>query len=247
LEPAGGEAMNEFAKAIQWIFSASNWKQVNLGTGIAGALAYHLELSAISLAIAAAIAIPAGLVVGHLRRGKVLASSVATIGRAVPSFALLVLAFIVISNKWPSLGFSMLPTIIALTVLAIPPILVNTYVGIEGVDVATVDAARGMGMSGTQLLTKLEIPLGAALIMAGVRTSAVTVVASATLAGFAGGGGLGVFLYEGFAQQGQEQVLLGGAILVALLAIITEALFGALERAVAPRTESGRKGHRLLG
>lgn len=234
--------MNQFVHAVHWILTGSNWSRVQLGSGIGGQLGYHVELSAISLAVAAAIAVPVGMAVGHARRGQFATVSIANVGRAIPSFALLVLAFIVVSNVRPSLGFSMLPTAIALVVLAIPPILINTYVGIEGVDAATVEAARGMGLSPGQVLIDIEVPLAAPLIMAGLRTSAVAVVATATLAGFAGGGGLGVFLYLGFAQAGQEQILIGGAILVALLAIATDVLFALLERAVTPRTRSSRKG-----
>ena len=233
--------MNQFVHAIQWICTASNWSQVQLGSGIGGQLGYHVELSAISLGIAAAVAVPVGMTVGHTRRGQFATVSIANIGRAIPSFALLVLAFIVVSNLRPSLGFSMLPTVIALVVLAIPPILINTYVGVEGVDASTVEAARGMGLSPRQVLVDIEVPLAAPLIMAGLRTSAVAVVATATLAGFAGGGGLGVFLYLGFAQPGQEQILIGGAILVAVLAILTDLLFAVLERAVTPKTRSTRK------
>jgi len=239
--------MHQFVQALDWIFTGSNWDQVNFGTGIRGQLAYHVELSLISLVIATAIAIPVGLVVGHKRRGQFLAVSVANLGRAIPSFALLVLAFIVVSNLWPSLGFSMLPTTIALVLLAIPPILTNTYVGIQAVDADTVEAARGMGLSERQVLFRLEVPLAAPLIMAGLRTSAVTVVATATLAGFAGGGGLGVFLYLGFTQQGQQHILIGGAMLVAALAILTEVVFGGFERLVTPRTHSGRRTRKAQG
>lgn len=234
--------MNQLVDAVHWILTASNWSQVQLGSGIGGQLVYHVELSAISLLIAAAVAVPVGVVVGHTRRGEFAAVSISNIGRAIPSFALLVLAFIVVSNVRPSLGFSMVPTVIALVVLAIPPILINTCVGIEGVDADTVEAARGMGLTARQVLTDVEMPLAAPLIMAGIRTSAVTVVATATLAGFAGGGGLGVFLYLGFAQQGQEQILIGGAILVALLAILTDVLFALLERAVTPRVRARHSG-----
>jgi osmoprotectant transport system permease protein len=233
--------MNQFVRAIHWIFTASNWDEVNFQVGIRSQLVYHVELSVISLAIAAAIAVPTGLLVGHKRRGQFLAVSVANVGRAIPSFALVVLAFIVIGNLRPSLQFSMLPTIVALVLLAIPPILTNSYVGVQAVDADTVEAARGMGLSEWQVLTRLEMPLAAPLIMAGLRTSAVTVVATGTLAGFVGGGGLGVFLYNGFAQQGQEQQIIGGAILVAALAILTELLFAGLERVVTPRTRSRRK------
>ena len=232
--------MNELVKAIHWIFTASNWNEVNFQAGIRSQLLYHVELAAISLAVAAAVAVPAGLLVGHRRRGQFLAVSIANVGRAIPSFALVVLAFIVIGNIRPSLQFSMAPTIVALVLLAIPPILTNTYVGVQGVDPDAVEAARGMGLSEWQVLTGLEVPLAAPLIMAGLRTSAVTVVATATLAGFVGGGGLGVFLYNGFAQQGQEQQLIGGAILVAVLAVLTEVGFAGLERVVTPRTRSGR-------
>ena len=182
------------------------------------------------------------MLVGHKRRGEFLAVSVANVGRAVPSFAIVVLLFILAGNVAPHLQFSMLPTMIALVLLVIPPILTNTYVGIQGVDRDIVEAARGMGLSEWQVLLQLEMPLAAPLIMAGLRTAAVTVVATATLAAFVGGGGLGVFLYAGFAQQGQERVLIGGAILVAVLAVLTEVLFSGLERLVTPRTRSGRKG-----
>ncbi len=234
--------MNDFVRAIHWIFTASNWNEVNFQAGIREQLLYHVELSAISVGVAAALAVPVGVLVGHLRKGQFLAVSIANVGRAIPSFALLVLAFIVISNSWPSLGFTMLPTAIALVLLAIPPILTNTYIGIQSVDPDTVEAARGMGLSEWQIVSRLELPLSAPLIMAGLRTSAVTVVATATLAGFAGGGGLGVFLHSGFAQQGQEQQLIGGAMLVAALALLTEVLFAGLERAVTPSTRSRQDG-----
>jgi osmoprotectant transport system permease protein len=233
--------MQEFARAIHWIFTASNWDQVNFQAGIRSQLVYHVELSAISLAVAAAIAVPVGLAVGHKRRGQFVAVSVANVGRAIPSFALVVLAFIVVGNLDRHLQFTMLPTIIALVLLAIPPILTNTYVGIQSVDPDTVEAARGMGLSEGQVLSRLELPLAAPLIMAGLRTSAVAVVATATLAGFAGGGGLGAFLYNGSAQPGQEQQLIGGAMLVAVLAILAEVAFAGMERLVTPRTRSGRK------
>jgi osmoprotectant transport system permease protein len=238
--------MHQIIRAIHWIFTASHWNEVNFQAGIRSQLVYHVELSALSLGVAAAIAVPAGLLVGHTRRGRFLTSAVANVGRAIPSFALLVLAFIAVGNIWPSLQFSMLPATVALVLLAVPPILTNTYVGIQSVDAETVEAARGMGLSGLQVLFQLEVPLAASLIMAGLRTSAVTVVATATLAAFAGGGGLGVFLYNGFAQQGQEQQLIGGAILVAMLAVLTEVLFAGLERLATPRTVSRGSRRTLL-
>ena len=250
MDPAEGETrpsrdesdlMNQFVDAVHWIFTRSNWHEVNLQAGIGSQLTYHVELSAISIVAAALIAIPVGMLVGHRRRGEFLAVSVANVGRAIPSFALVVLVFIAVGNLVPSLQLSMAPTTIALVLLAMPPILTNTYVGIQAVDADTVEAARGMGLSERQVLLDLELPLAAPLIMAGLRTAAVTVVATATLAGFVGAGGLGVFLYNGFAQQGQEQQLIGGAMLVAILAILTEVAFAALERAVTPRTMSRQR------
>jgi osmoprotectant transport system permease protein len=192
------------------------------------------------VAIAAAIAIPTGLYVGHRRRGTWVAVTIANIGRAIPSYGLVVLFYFAAVSLAPSLQLTMVPTAIALVFLAIPPILTNTYVGVQEVDADTVESARGMGLTEWQVLRSLELPLAAPLVMAGLRTGAVTVVATATIAGFVGAGGLGSFLNGGFAQQGQEPQFYGGAILVATLAILTELVFAALERAVTPRTRSRR-------
>jgi osmoprotectant transport system permease protein len=161
----------------------------------------------------------------------------AIIGRAIPSFAILSISFQVILNVAPEVAFGFVPTVIALTLLAIPPILTNTYVGIEEVDADTVEAARGTGMRGRQVLTRLELPLATPLILAGMRTAAVQVVATATLAALIAGGGLGRYIIDGFAQ-GDEGMLLAGAVLVAALAIVTELAFAVLERVVSPTTSS---------
>jgi len=230
--------MNDLIEGIKWIFTPANWSEVAFGPGIAQQLLYHLQLSAIAVSIAAAIAVPTGLYVGHRRRGTRAAVAIANIGRAIPSYGLVVLLVFAAVSVAPTLQFTMLPTAIALVFLAIPPILTNTYVGVQEVDADTVEAARGMGLSEWQVLRTLEMPLAAPLMMAGLRTAAVTVVATATLAGFVGGAGLGSFLYLGFVQQGQQAQLIGGAILVAALAVLTELLFAGLERLVTPRTTS---------
>jgi osmoprotectant transport system permease protein len=230
--------MNDIINGFQWIFTASNWQEVNFQPGIAQQLWYHIQVSAIAVAVAAAIAIPTGLYVGHRRKGTWLAVTIANIGRAIPSYGLVVLIFFAAGSVAPSLQFTMFPTVVALVFLALPPLLTNTYIGVQEVDQDVVEAARGMGLSERQVLRNLELPLAAPLIMAGVRTAAVTVVATATLAGFVGAAGLGSFLNGGFAQQGQEPQFFGGAILVATLAIATELAFAALERAVTPRTRS---------
>jgi osmoprotectant transport system permease protein len=183
--------------------------------------------------LAALIALPIGLYIGHTRKGTFLAVSIANLGRAIPSFAILALSV-------PFLGIGFKPTIVTLFVLAIPPILTNTYVGVEGVDRDAVESARGMGMTGGQILRRLELPLSVPLMLAGLRTSAVQVVATATLAAYIGWGGLGRYIVDGFAT-GDTVEVVAGAILVALLAIVTELAFGFIERALSPRTTSERR------
>jgi osmoprotectant transport system permease protein len=200
----------------------------------------HVEITFAAVGLAIAIALPIGLTIGHTRRGELLAVSVANLGRAIPSFAILSIVFQLMLNIAPRLSFGFLPTVVALTLLGIPPVLTNTYVGIQGVDPDTVESARGMGMRERQVLGRLEMPLAAPLILAGIRTAAVQVVATATLAALIGGGGLGRYIIDGFAQ-GDDPMVLAGAILVAALAIVTEVSFGLLERLVTPRTSSLRR------
>ena len=192
-----------------------------------------------SIAIGSAIALPIGLYIGHTRRFQFLSVSIANIGRAIPSFGILVLAYIVVSNISGSLAFGFVPTVVALVLLTIPPILTNTYVGIQQVDADTVEAARGMGMSEGQVLRRLELPLAAPLILAGIRTAAVTVVATATLSALIGGGTLGRYIVDGLAQSDFAK-LIAGALLVALLAILTEVVLAGVERLVTPPTDSSR-------
>jgi osmoprotectant transport system permease protein len=175
--------------------------------------------------------------VGHRRRFELLATSIANVGRSIPSFAVLVLSFIAMLNVAPSVAFGPGPTIIALTLLAIPSMLVNTYVGIQNVDPDTVEAARAMGMREGQVLLRLELPLAASLIMTGVRVAALQVVATATLAALIGGGGLGRLIVDGFAR-GDTPMTVAGASLVSVLALLTLAFFGLVERVVRPRTVS---------
>ena len=230
--------MDAFVDLWRWLIDPANWRGSD---GVPIRVVQHLELSFAPLAIASAVAIPMGLLVGHWRRFEFLAVSFANVGRAVPSFALLILAYLFFLRLFPAQAFGFAPTTVALFLLAVPPILTNSYVGAQGVDADTVEAARGMGMTEGQVLRRLELPLAAPLIMAGVRTAAVTVVATATLAALIGGGGLGRYIIDGFAQGDQPQVLAGAA-LVAVLAIVTEVAFGRLERVVSPRTSSrGRK------
>ena len=222
------------ADVIGWLTDPAHWAGPE---GIPERIVQHLWMSFLALAIAAVLAIPVGLWVGHRKRFESLAVSVAYAGRAIPSFAVLVLVFILMVNVLPTLAFGTGPTVVALVLLAIPSMLVNTYVGIQGVDADTVEAARGMGMRERDVLFRLEVPLAAPLIMAGVRVAALQVVATATLAALIGGGGLGVYIREGFAQH-DDPKLIAGAILVSGLALLTEGVLYLVERAVTPRTTS---------
>jgi osmoprotectant transport system permease protein len=192
-----------------------------------GLLVTHVELSAIALLIGIAIALPVAVAVRNTPVGAALAINVGNIGRAVPSLAILALAL-------PFLGYGFEPALVALTALAIPPILINASTGLREVSKEVIDAARGMGLSGSQILTRIQLPIAAPVIFAGIRTSAVQVVASATLATFIGGGGLGNLIVEGL-QRNDQAILLAGSLSVAVLAIITEVGFGGLERTLTPK------------
>ena len=225
--------MQPLSELWAWLSDGANWS----GTaGIPTRIAEHLEISAVALGAALVIALPVGLFIGHARRAEFVTITAANLGRAIPSFAVLALAFPIALRL--GLGFSIVPVVAALFLLAIPPILTNTYVGVKGVDRDTVEAALGMGMTGLQVLRSIELPLAAPLIVAGIRTSAVQVVATATLGAIVAGGGLGRYILDGFAQQ-DDGMLLGGALLVAVLAIATEVGLGAVERVARPRTSSG--------
>jgi osmoprotectant transport system permease protein len=203
----------------------------------------HLQISSQAVLLATIIALPIGMYIGHRRRLEFIAVNVGNLGRALPSFGILGLVFPFTLTLPGDIGFW--ATFFALFLLAIPPILTNTYVGVKGVDPDVVEAARGMGMKEREVLLSLETPLAAPLIVAGLRTASVQVVATATLGALAGWGGLGRFIVDGNSQ-GDDAQLLGGAILVALFAIVTEMLFSLLEQWVSPKHTSRRKGLVLI-
>ncbi|MGZ8585998.1 MAG: ABC transporter permease, partial [Actinomycetota bacterium] len=174
-----------------WLTDAANWSG---SSGIPARILEHLEISGTAMLIAVAVAIPAGLAIGHTRRGEFVAVQIANLGRAIPSFAILSIAYQLVLRFSPSLAFGFVPTVVAMVFLAVPPILTNTYVGVQQVEPDAVEAARGMGMTGMQTLRSLEVPLAAPLIVTGCRTAAVQVVATATLAALIAGGGLGRFI-----------------------------------------------------
>lgn len=190
-------------------------------------LLVHIELSVAALLIGVAVALPLALATFRSSLWATVAINTGNIGRAVPSLAILALVF-------PLLGFGFAPSLVALTLLAIPPILINASTGLRQVNPQVIDAARGMGLSGGQILSSIQLPIAAPVIFAGIRTSAVQVVASATLATFVGGGGLGDLIVLGL-QRNDPAVLIGGSLAVAALSIITEIGFGFLERAFTPK------------
>jgi len=220
--------MNQFGDAIDFIF---NSRETNEGVRVGGSqfleLAIdHMWLSLVATAIACATAVPLGLWLGHIGRGGFIAINASNVGRAVPSLALI--AFFV-----AYLGVGFTNVTLALVLLAIPPILTNTYVGYRGVDRDVVEAARAMGFGGRQVALKVELPLASPLLMTGVRTAAVQVVATATLAALVAGGGLGRIITLGFRQQDYGAVLVR-AILVAALAVLTELVLTGLSWALTP-------------
>lgn len=224
-------------EVVDWFTDPLRWEG---SFGVPTRLIEHLIMSGVSVLAASILALPLGMFIGHTRRLETLVVSVANTGRAIPSFGLIFLAVLVLG-----LGLDFSPALrpaalIALTLLAVPPILTNTYVGIQSVDPDTLEAARGMGLTEGQVVWRLELPLAAPLIMGGIRTAAVQVVATATLAAVIGGGGLGRFILDGFAA-GDDAQIFAGALLVALLAILTEVSLGLLQRAVSPRTSSRRR------
>lgn len=187
----------------------------------------HVQLSVLATLLGILISVPVALAVRNTPVGAAIAVNIGNLGRAVPSLALLAIMF-------PLFGFGFAAPLVALTALAIPPILINASTGLHEVRREVVDAARGMGLSEGQILSRIQLPIAAPVIFAGVRTSAVQVVASATLATFIGGSALGDLIVEGFSR-GDNAILLAGALSVAALAIITEILFGVLERVFTPK------------
>ena len=215
--------MSFFSWAWDWITQPANWH----GDGnIPQRLVAHLGYSVLPLLIAAVIAIPIGALIGHRGRGATAVINVANAWRAIPTLGLLVLLVV-------RLGFTPLTWLLPLVVLAIPPILVNVAEGVAGVDAGVKDAAKGMGMTPWQQVVKVEVPIALPLILVGLRTGAIFVVATATIAAYVGLGGLGRFIIDGLAST-QYGPVAGGALLVVILALLVLGLFSLLSRLLVP-------------
>jgi osmoprotectant transport system permease protein len=212
------------SQTIRWFNDPLNYQCPD---GVAHLTIEHLAITFAAVAIAAVVALPLGIWMGHRGRGGGAVVVLSNVSRAVPTLALLTLFAV------GNLGFGDKPSVLALAVFAVPPLLANAFIGVSEVDADAKDAARGMGMSGWQVLRGVELPLAAPLIVQGLRLAGVQVIATATIAALAGGGGLGRLITEGFNRQDQPQ-LVSGAVLVAALALLVEGLFELLQRAVRP-------------
>lgn len=225
--------MDAFLDGIRWLTTAANWRGES---GVANRMIESLWITLLAVVIALVIAIPIALWLGHIGKGSTLAINTSNIGRAVPTYALLVVLFMATGERTVS-------TVVALVLFAIPPILTNTYVGMREVDRDAVDAANGMGMGSFQVLRRVELPLAVPLMMNGLRLAVVQVFATATIAALVGGPGLGRIITNGFARQDLPQIV-AGAIVVGLLALALEGLMELLQRRVDPVRRARRHSRR---
>ncbi len=223
---------------LAWLADPAHWSGSD---GIPSRVAQHLALSAVALIVAVILALPLGLVLGHTGRGAWLLINAANVGRALPSLAVLALVLPLVFRLGLGLGFW--PTVFMLVPLGVPLILINSYVAVRAVDRDVVEVARGLGMSGWQVLWHVEVPLALPLVFDGVRNAAVTIVATATLGALVASGGLGRYVVDGLARQETPRLVAGG-LLVALLSMATEAAFALAERLTLPTGVRASRGER---
>ena len=216
---------------VAWFGDPSRWSG---SASVPTRLGEHLGYSLLAVALAAVIAVPIGAAIGHTGRGRFVVVGAANGLRALPELGVLVLFVLLI-------GLGLLPVVLALMLLAIPPLLAGTYAGVAGVDPAAVDAARGMGMREPQILLGVELPNAVPLVIGGLRSAMLQVIATATIAAYVSLGGLGRYIIDGQAQRDYVQMA-AGAVLVALLAIVVELVLQALARVAAPGPRRARRG-----
>lgn len=231
---------------VGWFTDAANWSGA---TGIPNRLLEHIEISLLAVAAATAIGLPVGLYIGHTGRYATLAINLANVGRAVPSYALMVgilpiaLSLAPTLGYDPALGLTFLPIFLAMTLLAIPPILVGSYAGLREVDRDLLEAGRGMGMKEGQILRGIELPLASPIIIGGFRTATLQVIATATIGAILSFGGLGRFIIDGLANSEPER-LFAGAVLVTLLALAVDVILAIVQRLLTPRGLRTTRGPR---
>jgi osmoprotectant transport system permease protein len=236
--------MSTLSDTVTWLNDPAHWRDTPSLTGIPTRLIEHLQYSGIALAGALIIGLPLGLLVGHTGHGGWLVT-MANALRALPTFGFLILGVVVISPHIHSRGDAvyLIPTEVVLIILAIPPIFANTVAGIQNVDPAVSDAAKGMGMRGRQILARVEIPNALPLIFSGLRSATLQVIATATIAAYVSLGGFGRFVFDGLSQQDYAQMT-GGAILVAALAVVIDFLLAVIQRYTVSRGVSERFSRR---
>jgi osmoprotectant transport system permease protein len=217
-----------------WLTSSEQWSGPD---GIPARLVEHIWYSALGVVVAALIALPVGLLIGHTGRGSLAANTMSNFWRALPTLGVVILVFRIEP-------LSIWPVLVALVVIAIPPIMLNTEVGIRAIDPTIRDAARGMGMTGWQALWRVEVPLAMPLILAGLRSATGQVIATATIAAYVGLGGLGRFIIDGYSVRDIGEIS-GGAVVVAVLALVVEGGFALLQRALGP--QEGSREERVTG
>ncbi|MRG61541.1 ABC transporter permease subunit [Agromyces sp. CFH 90414] len=223
--------MNVFAEAFAWLFDPANWEGPD---GIGARLAFHVVFSLAVVAGATIVALPIGVLIGHTGRGREPAVVVSGALRALPTLGLLTILAL-------AMGLSVLAPYLALVVLAIPSVLAGAYAGVGGVSRTTVDAARAMGMTEGQIVLRVEAPLGLPTVIGGIRSAVLQVVATATLAAYIGGGGLGTYLFSGL-KTGNYPMVLGVSMLIIALALVLDGAFALTQRLVVPEGVRVRRG-----
>lgn len=221
-------------QAFAWIFDPAHYQTTVLGTGIPDALLAHLRLTGVSLLVTVVIALPAGLAIGHTGKGRAIGIAATNIVRAFPSLGMIAIFYVIFA---PILSFSDVPfaaDVVTFVILGIPPVLAGAYSGLEAVDRQTIDAARAIGMTEWQILTKVEIPLGAQLLVGGLRSATLQIIATVTIASLYGPLSLGTFITNGLAQADYAQMT-AGAILVIALALLVDGILAIAQRLVVPR------------
>jgi osmoprotectant transport system permease protein len=224
---------------VNFFLDQANWTGT---TGIPNRLVEHLMICVVAIIAASLVAIPVGLYIGHTNRGSGLAINTANVGRAIPSYAMMViplpLALLLapVLGYDPTFGLNTLPILIAMTFLAIPPLLLSTYSGLRSVDDELIEAGRGMGLRERQILTGIELPLASSIIVGGFRTATLQVIATATIGAILAGGGLGRFIFDGLNQglAGRASIF-AGAILVTVLALSVDFVLSLVQTRLTPR------------
>lgn len=214
-----------FSQVLAWLADPEHWRGPG---GIPVRVGQHLAYTAVTVLVAAGIAVPLGLTVGHTGRGGVVLVGLANAMRALPTLGLLTFLFLLLRSQGTS-------TVVALVVLAVPPVLAGTYAGVQGVEPGIVDAARGMGLTSVQRLWQVELPAALPLLFGGMRSATLQVVATTTVAAYVGLGGLGRLLLDGLRSPGGYPQMVAGALLTAGLALLLDLLLAGLQRLVVPR------------